>query len=236
MVALTAICSVPLFYSIIVFEADKDDTPQTEYGLMKEHSKAISAFTFLFVGFVTAFLIWFIVLPNTTVQEVFNVQLNTISQVMSSTTPTGNAIFTVGTVGLILMNNLKILLFCFILSFFFGAGAIFILTWNASVVATAIGMFAKNSILSYISPGFALYSQAVSMGFLKYMTHGVIEIIAYFVGALAGGIISTAVIKHNYRTPEFRKTLLDSLDIMTVSIIILFVAAVVEVFVTPYIV
>ena len=35
--------------------------------------------------------------------------------------------------------------------------------------------------------------------------HGIIEIAAYFVGALAGGILSVAIIKHDIRTKYFWK-------------------------------
>jgi len=234
-VTLTAICSVPLVYNIFLLEESKDNMPKKEYWLLKEHGKAVSSLMFLFLGFAAAFFVWYMVLPSATTQEVFKSQIDTISQI-STTTPTGLLISNIGHVGLVLMNNLKILIFCFILSFFFGAGAIFVLTWNASVVAVAMGMFVKNSILSQISPSIAVYSQAISMGLLKYFTHGLIEIFAYFVGALAGGILSIAVINHHYKTAEFRKVLLDSIDVLAVSVIILCVAALVEVFVTPIII
>ncbi len=235
MVTLTAICSVPLLYNMIKYEAMKDNTPQKEYWLIKEHGKAVSAFTFLFLGFVAAFLILFVVLPVNTVNEAFSVQIDTISQVTSAT-PTGNFISTIGNALPILANNMKILIFCFVMSFFFGAGAIFILTWNASVVGVAIGIFIRNKVMVNTVPSFGAYSQLVSIGVLKYMTHGIFEIVAYFVGALAGGILSIGVIKHEFGTPEFRKQMLDSLDIMAISIIALFLAALIEVFVTPLLV
>ena len=41
----------------------------------------------------------------------------------------------------IFINNMGVLFLCIIFSFLYGAGAIFILTWNASVIAAAIGSF-----------------------------------------------------------------------------------------------
>jgi uncharacterized membrane protein SpoIIM required for sporulation len=234
MVTLTAICSVPLVYKTIRFEAQKEDGLQKEYWLLKEHGKAVSAFIFLFFGFVAAFLIWFLILPSTSIESVFSAQIDTISQI--SIMPTGNFISSAGSVLPILLNNMKILIFCFLLSFFFGAGAIFILTWNASVAAVAIGIFIRNNVFSHLGPSVASYSQVISLGVMKYMTHGVVEIVAYFVGALAGGILSIAVIRHDFKSHEFKKTLLDSTDIMAISIILLFLAAIVEVFVTPLII
>lgn len=235
MVTLTAICSVPLVYNLIKYEARKDDLPKKEYWLIKEHGKAVYAFTFLFLGFVAAFLILFVVMPVETVNDVFSIQIDTLSQV-KSTSPTGSFFSTVSHMLPILGNNMKILIFCFLMSFFFGAGAIFILTWNASVVGVAIGIFIRNKIVATITPSVAAYSQLLSLGVVKYMTHGIFEIVAYFVGALAGGILSIAMIKHEFGTKEFRKTLLDSTDIIMASVILLFLAAIIEVAITPLLV
>jgi len=234
-VTLTAICSVPLLYNMIKYEAKKDDLPKKEYWLIKEHGKAVSAFTFLFLGFVAAFIILFVALPVDTVNDAFSVQIDTISHIKSAT-PTGNFISNVGNGLPIIANNMKILVFCFLLSFFFGAGAIFVLTWNASVVGVAIGIFIRNKIVAAVALSVSAFSQLVSIGVLKYLTHGIFEIVAYFVGALAGGILSIGMIKHDFGTPEFRKTMLDSLDIMALSVIILFLAAMIEVFLTPILV
>ncbi|HII72238.1 TPA: hypothetical protein HA265_05785, partial [Candidatus Woesearchaeota archaeon] len=233
MITLTAICSVPLIYSTIKYEEEKDESDKKEYWLIKEHGKAISAFTFLFLGFVAAFTLWFIFLPSSSTQTLFSVQIETITHITKMAAPTGNLVQSYLNFVPILMNNLKILIFCFLLSFFFGAGSIFILTWNASVVAVAIGVFIRNEILSKLGPTVSTYFGIVSLGIMKYMTHGIVEIIAYFVGALAGGILSVAVIRHDFNTPEFKKVLLDATDGMAISVILLFIAAMIEVFITP---
>ena len=65
------------------------------------------------------------------------------------------------------------------------------------------------------------------------MIHGIPEIAAYFVAGLAGGIISVAVIRHDFGTKRFKHILFDSLDLIVISIFILLVAAAIEVFITP---
>ena len=65
------------------------------------------------------------------------------------------------------------------------------------------------------------------------MIHGGIEIGSYFVGALAGGIISVAVIKHDVRSEKFWIILQDSLNLIILAVILLFIAALIEVFITP---
>ena len=95
------------------------------------------------------------------------------------------------------------------------------LAWNASVIAAAIGIFTKSQLIS------------LPYGLARYLIHGIPEIAAYFIIALAGGIISVAVIRHEAGTEKFWEVLRDSLSLIFLGIVILFVAAVIEVFVTP---
>ncbi|MEM0333329.1 MAG: hypothetical protein QXX30_02595, partial [Candidatus Aenigmatarchaeota archaeon] len=66
------------------------------------------------------------------------------------------------------------------------AGAIFKLTWNASILSTAIGITAK-------AIG-GLY--AIPLAVMVYFPHGSLEILAYFLGAIAGGIASNTIIRN----------------------------------------
>jgi uncharacterized membrane protein SpoIIM required for sporulation len=67
----------------------------------------------------------------------------------------------------------------------------------------------------------------------RYMLHGLPEIAAYFTAALAGGIISVGLIRHDVRDPKFWAVMADSLNLILISIAILIIAAVMEVFITP---
>ena len=59
------------------------------------------------------------------------------------------------------------------------------------------------------------------------------EILGYFIGGLAGGIISVAVIQHDFGSRNFKHILLDSVDLVLLGLAILFVAALMEVYLTP---
>ena len=118
----------------------------------------------------------------------------------------------------------------------YGAGAIFILTWNASVIATAIGNFIRSNIASYASQaGFraASYFQIVSLALLRYLLHGIPEILAYIIAGLAGGIISVAVINARFGTRKFERVILDSSDLILLSVLLLILATLIEVYITP---
>ncbi len=215
-------------------EEEKDISIKSEVSLLKEHSKAISFLVMLFFGMVVAFSLWYIILPAGATESLFKIQTQMISTLNRQITGSavGVAIFSK-----IFLNNLKVMIFCILFSFLYGAGAIFILTWNASVIGVAVGNFVRTHISSYATElgmsSISSYFYAASLGLLRYSLHGIPEITAYFVAGLAGGIISVAVIRHNYSTKAFERILLDSSDLILLSIFLLFVAAAIEVFITP---
>ncbi len=238
-VFLTVLAVAPLFYFTIRYEEKKDVMLEGEKSLLKEHSKAITFLLFLFIGMTLAVAFWYVVMPEKYNQNLFDVQQKTISDINSqiSAKATGNAVSHFGIMMKILSNNVKVLLFTLIFAFIYGIGAIFILTWNASVIGVAMGNFIKNQI-SEVASGFgwvsiSSYMHATSLGLMRYFTHGLLEIAAYFVAGLAGGIISIAIIKKDVYSKNLQKILIDTLDLLVIAFAILVVAAFVEVYITP---
>ncbi len=229
MVFLTVIACVPLMYGTVKLEEKKDLEIDDEKTLLKEHGRALSFFVFLFLGITISFTLWYIFLPADLTQTIFSVQTKTISDI--NTQITGQSVNQYSLFSKIFLNNVKVLIFCLIFAFIYGAGAIFILTWNASVIGTAIGNFVRSNISNMAT--IPHYFQITSLGILRYMIHGVPEILAYFMGGLAAGIISIAVIKHDFRSEKFRHVLLDSADLLLLSLVVLLFAALIEVFITP---
>lgn len=236
MVFLTTLACTYLVQGTLRLEEQKDVVIHMESALLKEHGKALSYFMFLFLGFVVSFSLWYIVLPHSLTSQLFSVQEQTISCVNSGGIQ-GCLASNIDSFMIIFLNNLKVLLFVLIFAFFYGAGSVFILAWNATVVATAIGIFVRNSLsTAAASLGLAsvsAYFSSYSLGILRYLTHGSLEILAYFIAALAGGIISVAVTHHEFNGTKFKHVLSDSTDLIILSIVTLFIAALVEVFVTP---
>ncbi len=238
MVFLTVLACLYLIQTTLKLEEKKDIKIKEELPLLKEHSRALAFFMFLFFGFVIAYSFWYIVLPQETISKVFSVQIDTIQSVNNLTNALhGNIVNSQSLFNLIFINNIKVLMFSVIFAFFYGAGAIFILAWNASVVGVAIGEFTRGAIAAVATTvGFksiAVYFTSYSLGFLRYMVHGSLEILAYFTAALGAGIISIAVARHHFSEEGFKRTVLDSVDLIIISIVILLSAAVVEVYITP---
>jgi len=231
-VLFTVLFSMPFIYYTLKLEEEKIKKGKGSINLIIVHRRAIYAFLWLFVGFTVAFAFWYSVLPTT---QSFRTQIETYCAInrpanfnecvaqygIEDTTVTTPFLTNKERLFLIFTNNMYVLTFTLIFSLLFGAGVIFILAWNASVIGAAIGIF-SNSKLS-----------TLPLGLLRFMVHGLPEIASYFIVALAGGMVSVAVIKHEMGTEKFWEVLQDSLNLIIVAIIILVLAALIEVFVTP---
>lgn len=237
-ITFTVMFSSIFVYFTIRYEEDKDVHIHKESFLIKEHSKAIICFIYLFLGFVIAFSIAYIVLPQDIVNKNFDMQIeqfcdmNMPGQVKECVDyhTTGKTVDLTSKASLskslthvfsIFSHNTYVMIFSLLFSLLFGMGAIFILVWNATVIAVAMGIFAESRLID------------LPASIARYLIHGVPEIAAYFIAALAGGIISIAIIRHNFQKREFWHILKDSLDMIIVAFIVLFIAALIEVFITP---
>ena len=197
--------SLPFMYYIIKREEKEDEEVEGLVGVWKAHSDAIYSLMWLFIGFLIAFSLWYIILQNS---DLFNAQIETYCMINNPGDIDGcvsrysfeqlKLTSSVSSKGLrlvsIIENNIYVMIFTLIFSLIFGAGAIFILAWNASVISAAIGIFSKYKITE------------IPIGIARYMIHGFPEIAAYFVTALAGGMFGVGVLRHGVKSKKFRKS------------------------------
>jgi len=229
MVALTAMASVPFIHSAIMLE-EKNELAKNvfnEFNILREHYKLLNILIFLFLGFVTVFTLLYVLLPSGVVESMFHVQTETIIKIHS--TPTGNFISHMEPLGMILINNLKVMFFCLIFSFFYGVGAIFIISWNASVMGAAIG----HAIRQGTGSTFGESLNIIFMNLTGYFAHGIPEIASYFLVGLAGGIFSVALMKEEFMGKKFKKILVDCLSLLTLALVLLLFSALIEIFISP---
>jgi len=244
-VFFTTIVCVPLIYRTIKLEETKDLRDLSESILIKEHWKALRFFFMIFVGAALGVTLLYIILPGSTVNTLFEAQISTLNNINSQAEAgiTGNVTGMVSNsfrnFETILFNNLNVTIFCILFSFLYGVGAIFILIWNAAVIGVAMGNFIRSNLGTYAHLlGFdkiANYLSVLTIGLFKYSIHGIPEILAYFTAGLAGGIISIAVIKHDFNSRKFEHILIDSADLILISIGLIIIAAFFEVYATPFI-
>jgi len=232
-IVFSVIFSMPFVYYTLKLEERKDYELDSEWRLLKEHGKAIKVFLWLFIGFVVAFSVGYMIFPNG--ENFFRAQIETFCQINRPDSfnnclteyglNSGNLVTGAATSSArfwsIFSNNIIVLMISMVASLVFGAGAIFILAWNASVIAAAIGIFTRSDIVQ------------LPLGLARYFIHGIPEIAAYFMAALAGGIFSTAVIRRDSKREKFLMIVQDSLNLLIIAIVILIIAALIEVFITP---
>lgn len=235
MVFLTVTAAVPLMYNTMKYEEHEDCVFGHESQRLVHHAKILRFLVFLFLGFVFAFTLAYVFLPTTTVETLFSSQMQTINSINSKVV--GNFAVDSQILEKIFLNNIKVLLFCIFFAFFYGAGAIFILTWNASVISAAVGNIIRTNLAVYASSfgwtSLWTYFSIFSVGILRYLIHGIPEIIGYFIGGIAGSVISVAMINHDFSTINFKKVLIDSISLIILAVFVLLIAALMEVFLTP---
>ena len=224
--------TIPFMFFIFRQEEVEDEETEGILGVWKMHKDAIYSFLWLFLGFLLAFSIGYVVLHdsnllNAQIETYCNInspgQINdciaqysfTSQAISTSALDSGARFFS------IIENNFGVMIFTLIFSLIFGAGAIFILAWNASVISAAIGIFTNYDI------------SEIPLGLLRYMIHGFPEIAAYFITALAGGILGVGVIRNGFGNKKFLKVILNVIILIGIASVILLGAAVIEVYFTP---
>ena len=236
MLILTVMSIAPLMINLLKLEEYKDSELDSERIILREHSKAIVAYGGIFLGFTVAFAVWYVFLPSDLLYYVFRVQSSTLGEITGGMI-TGNAGALTQEFTRIFLNNFKVLIICMLFSLIYGLGAIFVLLWNASVLGTAAGSLVRDFVASSADKvGLAMvatYFQGFGLSVIRYSIHGVPEIAAYLIGGFAGGIISVAIINKHFFGDKFAKFVLDMSNLFFIALTILFIAGILEVWVTP---
>jgi uncharacterized membrane protein SpoIIM required for sporulation len=169
---------------------------------------------FFFLGLTMAFAFWSFIMP----ESLFQIQMAKINQIKGiSSGVTGAALNNEAFFIQILTNNLQVMLFSLFFSFIFGAGMVFIIAWNASILGVYVG--AKLSETVWHIP-------FVTLGFLP---HGIPEIAGFVTAGLAGGLLSAAFIR-NRDSRMLKIIIFDSAKILGIAVSLIFMAAAIEVY------
>ncbi len=120
-------------------------------------------------------------------------------------------------------SNLSVTLIFFVLSFFYGAGGVFLLVLNASIFSAFMVFILDNFTKAAANAGatvgaFALYLLPELFGFL--------------LAAFAGGVVSKALLTERAGSDAFRNVVKDAAILLVFSFIIIIIAAVLEVYVS----
>ncbi len=203
----------PFMVNLMSYEeaaTEQEIRRKVKLNFLQRHTDVLAIYIAFFGGMALALSILFLMLPQATVEKIFKEQITEINVIR------GSAIFS-GTFQKIILNNISVLAISFLFAFLFGSGAIFILAWNASVLSAAIGLTAKSL------GGFTGLPAAL----LTFIPHGSLEIVAYFIAGIAGGLVSAAMTRK--KSFWFFVVFKDSLKMMMIAMLFLIVAGLIEV-------
>ncbi|MBU3905061.1 MAG: stage II sporulation protein M [Nanoarchaeota archaeon] len=201
-VFLTAMAAAPVALRLIKKQEDGKD-------FFEKYKSLIAVYSYLFFGMAVSFAIWFAILPEKFVTLLFREQLLKFT--------VGAFTFSQANLFAILVNNFGLLFFFFLMSFFYGAGAMFLLAWNASILGTMWGNAIK-ALMSLLNPGQVIINVLAAFPYLFP------EVAAYFFAAIAGGILSA-----NMHTKKgFDKYIGEALLLFWVALALIIVSGVIE--------
>ncbi|MBU5537080.1 MAG: stage II sporulation protein M [Candidatus Aenigmatarchaeota archaeon] len=209
---LVTFIMTPFMVNLLTYEAFMTEVEikrRIKSNFFQRHADMLLIYTAFFSGMVVALSLTFIFLPDPTVEKLFADQITEIKLIRGS--------FLISSTFLkIATNNIGVLVLATLFAFIFGSGAIFILSWNASVLSTAIGLTAKS--IGGLS--------GIPVALITYLPHGVFEIMAYFLAGIAGGILSAVTMRR--KTELFGVMVLDSVKVLALAILLLLVGAWIE--------
>lgn len=193
---------------------------------------------YVFLGVFVAFTFIFFIVNTETREGIFVTQLSEIKNIsatrdtitgqVSGTVVKSNSAFS-SAFNLIFANNFGVVLRAGLLSLFYGAGAIYLIVWNASILATAIA----NDILINLGGVVGVGGMLEGIGnalitLIGYVPHGLPEVLAYIIISLAGAIFARGLSKGTFFT-EFRWVVLkDIIWLVIAAVVLLLIGALIE--------
>lgn len=211
---LITVGMTPVFYRIFIYEEKEEVLEEGKEGFARRHGEIVLIFSLFFIGvFISVFLVT-LALPEE-FSSIIKPQLDAVSAAKSAT----GAALSREILNTIILNNLKVIAFAFAASLVFGVGSIWILAWNASVLAVYLADLLRREMFSQFA--------ASSLGLAP---HAPLEFASFFLAGIAGGFISAAVVRERKNMKALLHVLKESLLLFALSIIVMAAAAALEVY------
>ncbi len=213
----------PVVYRIFSIEEEvvrEEAEKKINLGFFDRHGETIWLFSLFFLGVLASIFLISVVAPPNFVATTFGQQFEEINRIrsISAGAASGNAISD-QFFNIILLNNLKVMGFSFLLSFLFATGALFILSWNASILAVYLATFLQKGEFA------AFFSTTLGIA-----PHAPVEMLAYFLAGIAGGVLSAGMIREKFGSKEFNLVFIDSLMLLGLGVVSIFAGAYLEVY------
>ncbi|MBI4895159.1 MAG: stage II sporulation protein M [Candidatus Aenigmarchaeota archaeon] len=221
-VAFVTIFFVPFFQRLFRFEEKKDELAVRKHmkhdSIFKRHQKALYVYGAFFIGVILVYSAVFTFIPS--MRDVFSLQLEWFKGSF-----TGQAV-EAGNFARYFVNNTQVMLIFFILSIVFGAGAVFILSWNASVIAVYLGIVVNKFIPALGVSTAYVYGFTIGAGSIIF--HAIPEIGGYFFAGIAGGVLSIALLREKFMSKEFKEAGKDAMVWFVLAEVLIIIGALIE--------
>lgn len=218
--AFITIAMAPIIYRIFVAEEEverKEAEHKINIGFFGRHEETILLFTLFFIGNFIAIFVVALISPEEFVTSAFAPQIKTI-EAMSSFPVTGSVLST-QFIQIIILNNLKVMAISFVLSFLLVVGALYVLSWNASILALYLASFIRHGLYE------TFFEHTLGI-----LPHAPVELLAYFLAGIGGAILSVGMIREKLMSREFFLILKDSMILLALAVIAVIIGAFLEVF------
>jgi len=224
MLFLVTLLLVPTVLKLIYVE-EKRESRDGSRNFLRDHRDVFEIYLFLFIGIFVAliFLGLFYGTQNFDYQLKFLQNQEGLSSELVKTKTEMGIVISPSNFFALLQSNLTVIIVSFLLSFFYGAGAMFLIVLNASVFSTFI-MFIMKELPTVINKTSIL---------LIFMVHTVPELFGFLLAAVAGGVLSKALLQEKFLSDRFRNVVKDSFLIFFLAVVIIIIAALLETYVTP---
>jgi len=211
----------PMIYGIFRQEEEierEEAENRIKESFFQRHGETILIFSLFFLGVFLSIFMIATFSEESYVKYIFQDQLSEIERVTAISNPSG-AFVASEILQMIFENNLRVMALSFLLSFLLGSGAIIILAWNASILALYLSSFLRNGLIE------EFFVRSISL-----IPHAPIEIAAYFLAGIAGGVLSVGIIREKLFSKEFFFVLRDAFILMGLAVLAVLIGAVIEVF------
>ena len=224
-VAFTSLLLLPELYKIFSMEERKERMEKkiTLKGLLRDDWDIIKIYLYLFIGILLVYAFATMLMPSFETNTLFREQL----EIRLGQGFAGNAVmgtFSSDLFWSLLNNNFFVMLACFVMALLTGDGAIFLITWNASVWGTIFGYTAKAASNFSGESVFTLFGKIM----LVVTPHMMIEATCYVLAAIAGAVISKDVILEEFASDRFMEVFGFNVYLLLFAVLFLVLGAGVE--------
>ncbi|VVB81891.1 Stage II sporulation protein M [uncultured archaeon] len=213
---LLTILLLPSLHHVIVVEEKIESRGSSHF--LRRHKTILKCYLGAFLGVLVGFLVLGFVNPDTLHYQVVQLEQDHLHQDIVASFAGQEYVPGITKVVSLFSHNIEYLLIGFVLSIFYGAGAIFLIVYNASFFAA----FVVEIFSRWASPLLAGVS----------LTHMLPESAGFILTAMAGASLSRALIHEKLAGDAFRNVLRNDVKLLVLGILLVFFAAILEVYVT----